>query len=482
MKITLIEPSAPDYHIFSMFRLPRLGLPILGTILKERGHRVNIYIEDLYPIDYTEAYSSDLVGISSITSTAPRAYSIAERIKKKGIPVVMGGSHVTFLPEEALEYADYVVRGEGEETLLELLESLQEKKPLDNILGLSYHQSDGHWGEGGNGHFSHNPPRPLISDLDVYPYPDFSLIKGIEKVSSLPILASRGCPFNCSFCSVTKMFGRKYRFRNMENVIEEIVFRLNSFSPAGESPPWFFFYDDNFTANPTRTKILLEELLRRGIKFSWTAQTRSDVVKDRELMNLMKKTNCQCLYIGFESVNPKTLELYNKRQLVDEIRQAIKVIHSFGIKIHGMFVLGSDEDDVKIVKNTSRFVKKNKIDTVQYLILTPIPGTEIYNQMKRENRLLSTEWNLYDGLHVVFQPIKMSAYQLQKEAMKAMRRFYSLFKSLTFLVKGKFYLAMIRFKGSLIIQKWQKGKKDFLKSLKSIHREHKNVAEHTAEK
>lgn len=455
MKITLIEPSAPDYHIFSMFRMPRLGLPILGTILKEKGHQVNIYIEDLTPLDYEEIFSSDLVGISSITSTAPRAYSIAEQIRKKSIPVVMGGTHATFLPEEALKYVDYVVRGEGEETLSELVDSLQDGKPLKGILGLSYRD---------NGFYLHNPQRPLISDLDAYPYPDFNLIHGVERISSIPILVSRGCPFDCSFCSVTKMFGRKYRLRNIENIIEEIVLRLRSFN----SPPWFFFYDDNFTANPTRTRMFLEELLRRGIKFSWTAQTRSDVVRDRELMSLMKRTNCQYLYIGFESVNPKTLELYNKRQLVDEIRQAIKIIHRYGIKIHGMFVLGSDEDDVKIIKDTARFVKKNKIDTVQYLILTPIPGSEIYEQMKRENRLLTTEWNLYDGLHVVFQPLKMNAYQLQKEAIKAMHKFYSLFKSLTFLIRGKFYLAMIRFQGSLIIQKWQKRKKDFLKNLKNV--------------
>jgi radical SAM superfamily enzyme YgiQ (UPF0313 family) len=460
MKITLIEPSAPDYHIFSMFHLPRLGLPILGTILKEKGHKVNIYVEGLHPIDYDEVYRSDLVGISSITSTAPRAYSIAEQVRKKGIPVVIGGSHVTFLPDEALKYVDYVVRGEGEETLLELVDSIQDGKHFADILGLSYRN---------NGSYLHNPQRPLIPDLDMYPYPDFSLIQGIERVSSIPLQISRGCPFNCSFCSVTKMFGRKYRFRNMENVIEEIIFRLKSFN----SPPWFFFYDDNFTANPNQTKIFLEEILRKKIKFSWTAQTRSDVVRDRELMNLMKRTNCQCLYIGFESVNPETLKLYNKRQLVDEIRQAIKIIHNYGIRIHGMFVLGSDEDDVKIIKNTTRFVKKNKIDTVQYLILTPIPGTEVYNQMKRENRLLTTEWNLYDGLHVVFQPVKMTAYQLQKEAIKAMRKFYSFFKSLTFLIKGKFYLGMVRFKGSLIIQKWQKRKKEFLAGLKKLHKEHK---------
>ncbi len=462
MKITLIEPSAPDYHIFSMFRMPRLGLPILGTILRDRGHQVNIFVEDLSPVDYDEVYRSDLVGISSITSTAPRAYAIAGQIRKKGIPVVMGGSHVTFLPDEALEHVDYVVRGEGEETLLELVASLQDGKHFENILGLSYRDS---------GSCLHNPGRPLIPDLDQYPYPDLSLIQGIEKVSSIPLLISRGCPFNCSFCSVTKMFGRKYRFRNMENVIEEINLRLKSF----DSPPWFFFYDDNFTANPNQTKIFLEEILRRNIKIFWTAQTRSDVVRDRELMSLMKRTNCQCLYVGLESVNPETLKLYNKRQLVDEIRQAIRIIHNYGIRIHGMFVLGSDEDDVKSIKNTTRFVKKNKIDTVQYLILTPIPGTEVYDQMKKENRLLTTEWNLYDGLHVVFQPVKMTAYQLQKEAIKAMRKFYSFFKSLAFLSKGKFYLAAIRFKGSLIIQKWQRKKKEFIAGLKELQKKDKNA-------
>lgn len=455
MKITLIEPSAPDYHIFSMFRMPRLGLPILGTLLKQRGHEVNICIEDITPLDYTQIYSSDLVGISSITSTAPRAYKIAKKVRERGIPLVIGGVHATFLSEEALKYADYVVRGEGEETLLELVRTLESGGSLENILGLSYRN---------NGSFRHNSPRPLIEDLDAYPYPDFSLIRGLERITSIPIITSRGCPFDCSFCSVTAMFGRKYRFRNPESVIEEIRLRLREF----DSPPWFFFYDDNFTAAPSRTKELLVELLRRGVRFSWTAQARSDVVKDKEMLDLMKRTNCQCLYIGFESINPRTLELYNKRQLVEEIKHAIKILHNYRIKIHGMFVLGSDEDDLKTIKNTSNFVKKNKIDTVQYLILTPIPGSRVYNQMKEENRLLNVEWSLYDGLHVVFQPLKMSALQLQKETMKAMRKFYSLFKSLPLLFRGKLYLAAIRFQGSRIIRKWQRGKKDFLESLKKL--------------
>ena len=200
--ITMIEPRPPGYHIYSKFTLPRLGLPILGTMLASRGYDVKIYCQDIAGIDYHRVFASDVVMISTTTSTAPEAYRIADRVRSKGIPVVVGGPHVTFVPEEGLAHADYVVRGEGEETLMELMDALEQGKGLDRIAGISY------WdGETAR----HNRHRSLLRDLDRLPAPDLTLIDHHEKIRITPIQTSRGCPFDCTFCSVTQMFGRGFR-------------------------------------------------------------------------------------------------------------------------------------------------------------------------------------------------------------------------------------------------------------------------------
>lgn len=449
-KITLIEPKPPGYHVFSMFSMPRLGLPILGALLKSKGYSVKIYFEDIKDIDYSEVYDSDLVGISTITSTAPRAYAIADKVRKAGIPLVLGGVHPTFLPEEALEHADYVVRGEGEETMLELMERIEAGEPLDGVLGLSYNR---------DGEHHHNPDRPRICDLDLLPFPDFSLLEGVDKLKIIPISASRGCPFDCNFCSVTAMFGRRYRFRSVDSLIEEISRYKNN---------RLFFCDDNFTANLGHTKELLERMLRKNLTPRWSAQVRVEVARDRELLELMKRARCTALFIGFESINPKTLEAYNKKQDVADIKECIKIIHRYGIKIHGMFVLGSDEDDVQTIRDTGKFANKMGIDTIQFSILTPLPGSKLYNQLDREERILTKEWDLYDGLHAVYEPQQLTPYQLQLETFKAMKKFYSLPQFAKLLLQRDFHDALLRAFGGRLIKKWERANADFMCTLKSI--------------
>jgi len=437
-KITLIEPQPPGYHVYSRFALPRLGLPILGAMLKRRGIDVSIYCQDFYPLDFDDILSSDLVGISTTTSTAPEGYRIAERVREAGIPVVLGGSHVTFMPEEALEHADYCVRGEGEYTFSELIDAIDSGSGFSAIKGLSYKVGD---------EIRHNPNRELVQDLDALPFPDLSLIKGREKIRINPVSTSRGCPFGCNFCSVTRMFGRGYRERSVKNVIEEL---------KQIEQGMIFFYDDNFTANRKRTKRLLQAMIDNGINTNWSAQVRADVVKDRELLALMKRAGCYVLYIGFESVNPETLEEYNKGQSVEEMAEAIKVLHEYGIMVHGMFVLGSDHDDVASVRQTVDFAIKHQIDTLQFMILTPLPGTPYYNELEKQGRLLTREWHLYDGQHVAYQPIKMSPYELQREMFMAMKRFYSLRECVKMLVGFDFIKFLAKLNLNLLMGRWSK--------------------------
>lgn len=409
-RISLIEPKAPAYHVFSGIRLPRLGLPLIGTILKKEGYQVSVYCQDIQRItaqDAQEIYKSDLVGVSITTSTAPAGYRMAKILRRRDIPVVFGGVHATFMAEEALRYADYCIRGEGEEAMVELLKALNGDGSLENIKGLSYKLE---------GEIYHNEGRGFIEDLDTLPIPDLTLIKGYKKIKIAPIATSRGCPFDCKFCSVTKMFGRKYRFRSIENTLAEIRKNRDKF---------IFFYDDHFTANKRQTKELLTRMLAEGLTPMWSAQVRTDVVKDKELLDLMQKTNCVVLYIGFESVNPKALAAFRKQQTVDEMRECIAELHRHNIAVHGMFIFGSDEDDLETLMSTVHFVKENKIESVQFVMLIPLPGTETYFQLDREGRIFTKEWNLYDGQHIVFEPAKLTPFELQRNTFRALGSFYS---------------------------------------------------------
>ncbi len=455
-KVALIEPRSPGFHIFSLNKLPRLGLPLLGALLKGRGYSVRIFCEELAPLDWSWVLSADLVGISVITPTAPRAYELIRQIKARapGIPIVLGGPQVTFLPEEALEAgADYVVRREGEETLVELAEALKEgEREPSAILGLSYRSGD---------EIKHNQGRPLIEDLDRLPFPDLSLIAGAERINVLPIQTSRGCPYNCKFCSVVKMFGRKYRARSVEGVLEELRL-LHRRSPRAH----VFFYDDNFSEDTARTKRLLEAMLREGLTPPWSAQERVKVVRDTELLELMKRSGCVRLCLGLESINPETLKSYRKAQTVEEIDRAIKVLHRYGIKVHGMFVLGADTDTLATIRETLRYSLAMQIDTVQFLILTPVPGTETYQELEAEGRIFTHRWELFDGHHVVFRPKLLSPWQLQAAVtLEAMPRFYSFWRGIGAALKGEFRNSFFVFYGHRLLKRWKALNIDFLRWL-----------------
>ncbi len=451
-RISFIEAGSPGFHIFSKFPIPRLGAVLLSTILKEKGYEVKAFIEDISKPDWLFIENSDLVCISTITSTALRAYKIGERLKSKGIPVVMGGAHPSFLPDEALEYSDFVIRGEGDYSLPELIDYIEKGIPsIRSIDGLSYKDKDGST--------VHNPPRQLLKDLDSLPEPDFSLVHNWKPSNIHPVSTSRGCPFNCSFCSVIQMFGRKYRFKSVEVTLRELK------SVASVSKTNKFIVDDNFAANKTRTKEILKGMISEGIKTGWSAQVRTDIAKDPELLRLMADSGCDTTYIGFESINPKTLEAYNKKQSTDDIINCIKAVRGHGIHIHGMFVLGADTDDVDTIKRTADFAINLGIDTVQFMMLTPLPGTPFFTEMKEKERLLHTDWSKYDAHHVVFSPELMPPKTLQIETLKAMGRFYSWKYILRHLVKFDFFYAAVGIFGKKTIKKVLKEGSAYLDNL-----------------
>lgn len=447
MRIVFIEPASSELHVYKGMPLPRLGIIYLATILKKAGHDVTVYAEDIKAPDPSVLARADVVGISTITATAPRAYEYARMLGGLGITTIMGGPHVTFLPEEALEYCEIVAVGEAENSILPLIEALEGKRDLSSVPGIAYLQ---------DGKMVKTPPAVPVMDLDELPSPDFTLLKGgLPKVffnRIVPVMTSRGCPYNCNFCSVTEMFGHKYRSRSPERILEDIKKAISAV--PGENDFHIFFYDDHFVANRKRTRRLMELLIEEGLTFSSSAQVRVELGRDPELLKLMRKAGLDTVYVGFESVNPETLKAYNKGQSVEDIEQAIKAFHKAGIHVHGMFVFGSDEDTADTVAETTHFAKRNKIESVQYLVLTPLPGTGFYRKLEEEKRLATHYWALFDGHHVTYEPKKMTPYELQVNVFAGMRDFYGLWDCLKPLIKFRLFEAGVKFYGRKLVKMW----------------------------
>ena len=441
MKIRLIEPKPAGINVFDRALLPRLGLPLVGRILADIGHDVSIYVEQLAPINWADVLSADLVGFSATSTTAPVAYAQAASLRQAGVPTVIGGSHVTFLPDEALDHCDYVVRGEGQVTVVELVDALQGKREKTDIAGLSYWNVPAIGAGSAHSRKVHNPDRqPCPPEVfATLPAPDLSLIVGHERMTNIPIMTQWGCPFNCDFCSVVAMFGRSVRARPVAAVLDE----LDHYRGRGS----VFFYDDNFVVNKERTKELLRGMISRGLTPNWSAQVRAEVIYqdkrnrvwDIELLELMRDSGCGMVYCGFESANPETLALYHKQQEVEDIEDSIRAFHAYGIQVHGMFVLGSDADDAASIQMTVDFAIENEIDTVQFLMLTPCPGTAFWERMTLQGQVLTRDWSLYDGHHCVIQPAKMTPYELQWAAHRAMVRFYSSRRAIRQIVGSVFH-------------------------------------------
>ncbi|QEE18125.1 radical SAM protein [Promethearchaeum syntrophicum] len=457
--IAMLEPKNENLHIYSKFELPRLGCVLLATIMKNLGFEARAYFLSERNI-LEKNITADIIGISSISSTAFIAYRLGDYFRSKGKIVVMGGPHISAMPEEAMEHSDYCICGEGEISLPQLINTLNTQGDFKTIQGLVWRNLDGEIVK--NSHVVH------IQNLDNNPFPDFKLLElekdhmgAVGQKPTIPIQTSRGCPFACNFCSVTAMFGRKFRFRSTADIIAE----LQQYNPKEHA---IFFYDDNFTANRKRTKKLLREMIRLGLIFKFSTQVRVDIYKDPELLDLMAKAGCDTLYIGFESVDPDSLKEMNKNQSVEDIKTAIQEIRKRKIFVHGMFVFGFDKDNPKKARASVKFAIRHKIDTTQFLILTPLPGTDFYYKMKREGRLIDTNWDEYDAHHVKFKPKNYNPWQLQMAQYHAHAKFYAWKWIILRLFHGRFRAFIIGLYAHFLNRKWIREEYHHLRKLREI--------------
>jgi len=395
--ILFIEPAGNKTNVFdSYMRLPLMGSLYLGTILHNNGYRVQILNENILSgkIDPL-AVPADVYCITALTVSAGRAKLLAQQLKERYPTslVIVGGIHASLLPEEFTDVADHVVIGEAEEIILDIIEGKYQEKII-------------HGRE--------------VEDLGTLPPVNYSLLASTGHLNSIPIMTSRGCPFDCNFCSVTKIFGRKFRIQSPERIVEEIENALSYFKTKS-----IFFYDDNLTANRERISELCDLLIERKLGISWAAQVRSDLARDTELVEKMVRAGLWRVYIGFESIDDETLKALHKTQTRVDIERAITVFRDFGVRIHGMFMFGEDHDTIRSIFDTVRFAIDNHIDTVQFMILTPFPGTQCYDNLAAEHRLLHEDWDYYNGMFAVFSPRNMGPETLINETFEAYRTFYS---------------------------------------------------------
>jgi anaerobic magnesium-protoporphyrin IX monomethyl ester cyclase len=399
--ILFIEPSGNTNLFDNYMRLPLLGGLYLATILSNKGYDIRILNENILrrKLDPFEL-RADIFCITALTPTANRAKFLAGQLKKlyPNSKIIMGGIHATLLVEEFIDVADHIVLGEAEGVILDVIENKYSEKII--------HGSK-------------------VEDVNSLPLVNYSLLEGYECMDILPVMTSRGCPFDCNFCTVTKIFGKEFRMQSPERIVSEIENAL-SYVKCRD----FFFYDDNFTANKKRVNEFCDLLLKRKVEINWFAQVRSDLAKDPELVKKMVDSGLRWVYIGFESISDATLKAFHKSQTRADIERAIEVLHSFGVNIHGMFMFGEDNDTLQSFNDTVDFAVKNEIDTVQFMILTPFPGTQTYIAMESDKRLFHKNWDYYNAMFAVFKPKNMSPTELMNETYKAYSRFYSLRRTL----------------------------------------------------
>lgn len=399
MKIVFITPTTALRRI-PVYRLGGkiygqtnsiTGPLILGGILKRAGHEVEVYEELNGSLPLRRLLrDTDVFCFSLMTSNAPRGYELADLIRREtGARVLMGGMHPTALPEEALQHADQVIAGEGEKVILDVIEGRENGRLVKGI--------------------------PL-NDLDEAPFPDYSILR--TPCEAANVISSRGCPFRCTFCTTSRMFA-PYRRRSVDNVMAELrMYKEMEFR-------YMNFEDDNFTADKERAKEICRRMIREGLTFRESFFFgRTDLAEDEELLELLHDAHLTRVLIGIESLNQKALDSIHKGQSIDNIKKAAEACARHNIRLIASIVLGLDDDTLEDMNRSVQFAKDINAYQLQPAVLTPYPGTPVYERLRREGRLISTNWGDFDMMNVTFMPRHESPWELQEEFYHAAKLFY----------------------------------------------------------
>jgi radical SAM superfamily enzyme YgiQ (UPF0313 family) len=369
---------------------PLAGLLAVAASIPGDQYEVVLTDENIEPIDFD--LKADLVGISAMTSYVNRGYEIADQFRAKGVPVVMGGVHPSFMPQEALKHCDAVVVGEVELVIDKLLDDLEQGAM--------------------RGTYKSDKLHPMVG----MPMPRYDLLKKNRYVNCTFVQTSRGCHQGCTFCAEPLMNGLKFRYRPVDEVIHEMencgsrVVSIN---------------DADFFGTSERPKEVMRALKGRGLQ--WQAGVTSKLAQDDRMLELAAESGCTMLSIGFESISRETLKSVHKHVNRPETFVAlVDKLHSYGIMVFGLFMYGFDGDDASVFDETVNFNINAKYDACAYSVLTPYPGTLTWYEMKKANRIVSFDWEKYDQGHVVFRPAQMSGDELRLGQSRTYETFYSL--------------------------------------------------------
>jgi radical SAM superfamily enzyme YgiQ (UPF0313 family) len=395
-RIVLISPKGPLYrHRGGIFRKSLRYMPLTLTTLaalvpEELGAEMRLIdegIEEVVP----EAIEADLVGLTVITGTAPRAYELAGRLRERGIPVVLGGPHVTLVPEDSQPHADAIVVGYAEESWPELLR--------DFAAGRMRRRYD---------------QRPGLS-LAGMPFPRRDLLPRGRFLTDDVFEATRGCIHKCDFCVVPSAWGQKPYQKPVEEVVADI---------RQKRARKLIFVDLNLIADRDYAARLFEALI--PLKVQWYGLATVLLADDAHLLDLAQKSGCKGILIGLESISRENLRDSKKGfNSPERYREVVERLHRHGIALQGCFVFGLDHDTPAVFLETARFAVAARIDLPRFAVVTPFPGTALFHRLEGEGRILTRDWELYDGQHVVFQPARMTVDQLQRGIETAWKHAYS---------------------------------------------------------
>ena len=387
LKVLLINPPywVGDKIPLGYQRVPAvpLGLAYIASTMESEGITTKIIDMDLGNINFDELrqiiidLDPDIVGVTSFTCNYINATNVARIVKscKQEAIVILGGVHATFIHREILESVpevDLVVRYEGEYTMCDIIDALERRKTLDDVKGITYRE---------NGKIISNPLREKIEDLDALPFPALHLLEpsienyiGKGEKRGLPVLTTRGCPFDCIFCSTTALHGRKYRTRSISNVVDEIEYIKNRYNVNVIS-----FVDDNFTMQNDRVFDLCNEIKKRNLTIEWGCSTRVDLLSE-ELLKAMKSAGCGNIFFGLESASQEVLDTIRKGFSIDRAKDIVKLAEKLGIKTHCSFIIGLPEETVESLNKMVEFIQDVRPSArVLPNILEVLPGTELWD-------------------------------------------------------------------------------------------------------
>ena len=392
--IYLINPKTNSFTTKPMYMnralySPLAGLLAVAAMIPRDEYEVVLADENIEEIDFD--LKTDLVGISAMTSYVNRRYEIADRIRERGVPVIKGGVHPSFMTDEALQHADAVVIGEAEHVMGDVLADLEK----GNLRGV-YKSS-------------------TLCSMVGMRLPRYDLVKRNRYVNSTFIQTSRGCHQACTFCAEPLLNGLKFRYRPVDEVIREV-------EQCGHR--YISLNDADFFGTPDRPKEIMRALKGSGVR--WQAGVTSRHALKDDMLELAAESGCYMLSIGFESVSRNTLKSVHKHvNHPDKFRELVEKIHSYGILVFGLFMFGFDTDDSSVFDETANFNIEADYDMCAYSVLTPYPGTLTWFDMVKKGRIVSCDWEKYDQGHIVYRPTLLEPSELREGHMRAYEKFYS---------------------------------------------------------